>query len=287
MHSAVQTKLRQAGVCITLLCALPALALFHGCRGASEKTIVIRGSTTLEPLLKRAAAAYEKRAGVAISVTGSGSREGIRALLQGECDISDSSAGIETMILPRPAKESGGLKAFVIAYDLIVPVVNPDNAVRDLSLAQLRGVFSGKIASWAAMGGRDAPIRLAVRDDNSGTGNVWKNLVAATPRGDGVSVHSSNSGVLNAVAADQDAIGYVGLSFVNSEVRPLRISGVEATHAAAKAGRYPLKRKLYLYVNEETLDPAARSFIVFLLSREGQEIVRESGFIPAHDMDKM
>ncbi len=287
MHSAKRAKLRQGGVFITLLCALPALALFHGCRGASEKTIVVRGSTTLEPLLKSAAEAYEKRARVTISVTGSGSREGIRALIQGECDISDSSAGIETMEVARPAAAQGGLKAFVIAYDLIVPIVNPENIVKDITLDRLKGVFAGTITSWSALGGRDAPIKRAVRDENSGTATMWKALVSATPPGDTVSIHPSNSGVLNAVAGDPDTIGYVGLSFLNSEVRALKINGVEAGYASAKAGTYPLKRKLYLYVNEKTLDPAARSFIVFLLSREGQEIVRESGFIPVYDMERI
>lgn len=287
MGSAMGSKLRQAGVVMTLLCSLPALTLFHGCRGASEKTIVIQGSTTLEPLLKSAAEAYEKRARVTISVTGSGSREGIRALIQGECDISDSSAGIETMEVARPAAPQGGLKAFVIAYDLIVPIVNPENVVKDITLDQLKGVFAGTITSWSALGGSEAPVRLAVRDENSGTATMWKNLLGATPPGPAVSYHSSNSGVLNAVAGDSGTIGYVGLSFLNNEVRALRINGVEAGYAAAKAGTYPLKRKLYLYVNEKTLDPAARSFIVFLLSREGQKIVRESGFIPVHDMERI
>ncbi|MBN2080242.1 MAG: PstS family phosphate ABC transporter substrate-binding protein [Spirochaetes bacterium] len=287
MQSVIRTKLRQAGVFIALFCALPALTLFHGCRGASEKTIVIRGSTTLEPLLRKAAEAYEKRSKVTISVTGSGSREGIRALIQGECDISDSSTGIETMELARQARAQVGLKAFVIAYDLIVPIVNPKNEVNNLTLEQLKGVFSGTTTSWSALGGRDAPIKLAVRDENSGTATMWKALVSATPPDDTVSTHSSNSGVLHTVAGDPDTIGYVGLSFLNSEVRALKINGVEAGYAEAKSGKYPLKRKLYLYVNEKTIDPAARSFIVFLLSREGQEIVRESGYIPVHDMERI
>ena len=96
----------------------------------------------------------------------------------------------------------------------------------------------------------------------------------------GAVVQASNSSVLAYVAENKDAVGYVSYAFLNGEVNPVSVDGIKAEVKSGTKRVFPVSRTLYMYVNKKNLSPAARGFIVFILSNEGQRIVRESGFIP-------
>ena len=255
--------------------------IFSACGIKDERSITVSGSTTVEPIVIRAADVFNKKEGLRVRVTGVGSHGGIRALIAGECDIADSSAGITPDEKRDALKMKLEIKEFLIAYDHLVPVVHRTNPVSSLTISQLREIFSGKITSWKELGGADLPLKIVVRTYNSGTRDVWEKFIMTTPETQKATKQPSNSGVLHEVENDPGAIGYISIAFLNAEVKALKVNGRDPSLSNETGGSYPLKRALYLYSDGKKMDAGARSFIVFLLSREGQKIVRESGFIPA------
>lgn len=266
-----------------VFCALIAAAIsmtFWACTNAHEKVIRIYGSTTTEPLLQAIADAYSSQNQVRIEIVPTGSHKGIEALVGGRCELAASS-------VPIPASELGknacGYREFVFGYDMIVPIVHPGNPLSDLSLAQLQELFSGKINRWSQIGGPDLPVVIVNRSRNSGTHDIWDRVVAPAPNGlmDEV-VQTSNSAVLAYVAEHPAAIGYISSGFVNQEIKPLSVNGIEASVSNARTRRYPLFRGLLLYAPQERLTWEVKSFIIYLLSDEGQKWVEKAGFVPVN-----
>jgi phosphate transport system substrate-binding protein len=239
----------------------------------------------MAPVIQGAAELFGRKKPVKFQVEGKGSHGGIFALLDGRCDIAESSVPISDMEMELARVRNIEIREYIVAHDLVVPVVHPANPVSGLSVNNLRGIFNGVIKSWKEAGGKDLPIRLIVRDDKSGTKDVWGRMVTLSDNVAGIVVKSSNSAVLGEVAHDEGAIGYVSLSYINREVKALKVDGVAATIENGINGRYALKRSLYLYVNQKTLTREARDFVVFLLSREGQRHLRGSGFIPVSNIE--
>ena len=164
---------------------------------------------------------------------------------------------------------------------MIVPVVHPSNPVDNLSLDQLAAIYQGTVDSWNAVGGRPGKIDVVARAPSSGTRQVWNRVVLkSTPCKEGWAVQDSNSGVLAYVAENPGAIGYISMAILNHEVKALSVDGVAPTVDNAKTGRYPISRELVLYVDDTDLSYPVKSLIVFVLSRHGQQLVRESAFIP-------
>lgn len=262
------------------LCLVP-----PGCSRKSQPEVRIAGSTTILPLMTRVSERYSGngKERPKIEIQSDGSIRGIEALIAGECDIAMCSARIPAKL--RAAAESNDvqIKGFSFGYDLIVPIVHPSNPVKNLSLDQLAGIYGGTIRSWENLGGRPQPIDVVSRGASSGTGAVWKQLVLKSKQlKEGCIVKGSNSGVLAYVAENPNALGYVSFAILNHEVKPVSVNGVMPSIENSRSGKYPISRKLYLYVNEKDLSFHVKSIIVFILSSKGQQIVKETGFIPSN-----
>jgi len=248
---------------------------------AAAEDIAITGSTTVLPIAQKAAEVYMKRNATArISVAGTGSGDGIKAIIDGTADIGNASR--EMKAKEEDLAQSKGVKPkqFVVALDCIVPVVNPANPVKDLSLMQLKSIYNGKIKNWKEVGGEDKPVVVVSRDSSSGTFEVWNEHVLGKDRvRPDAQLQASNGAVAQAVAGNKYGIGYVGIGYLNPQVKALTVGGVQATPQTAKDKSYPIARGLNMYTNGEPKG-AVKDFIEFVLGAEGQKIVKEEGFVP-------
>jgi phosphate transport system substrate-binding protein len=244
--------------------------------------VVIKGSTTVLPITLKAIEACKKTMPeVSISVEGSGSGNGIKSLLDGTCDIANSSREMKKEEFAKAAAAKIKVKEVVVAYDMIVPVIHPSNPVTNLTKDQLKGIYDGSISNWKEVGGKDEKIVVISRDTSSGTYEYWhEDVLKKTDTRKDALLQASNGAVVTTVAGNKKAIGYIGFGYLNKRVKALEVNGVIATLENGKSGAYPISRKLYNYVNEATMSPATKDFINFLLSAKGQEIVKQAGFIP-------
>jgi len=144
--------------------------------GAEE--LVINGSTTVLPIAQKAAEVYMKEnPDVSISVSGTGSGDGIKALIDGTTDIADSSRFIKDSEITNAVENGVFPVPHRVALDSIVPVVHPKNPVNNLSLEQLKKIYQGEITNWKTVGGESKEIVVISRDTSSGTYEVWHKIV--------------------------------------------------------------------------------------------------------------
>ena len=264
-----------------LVACCVALCLVGGHIAFADESIVIKGSTTVLPVAQVTAEAYMKaHPGVNISLSGGGSGNGIKALIDGSTDIANASRFIKD----KEVKLAQGKGIYPvphrIAIDAIVPIVHVDNPVADLSAEQLSLIYQGKIKNWKEVGGNDLKIVVVSRDTSSGTYEVWEEKVLhkakVTPR---AQLQASNGAVIQTVSKNRYAIGYIGLGYLNKSVRALTVGGTEATVATALSGAYPVARPLFMFTNGWPRGTVS-DFINFVVSTEGQALVRKEGFVP-------
>jgi phosphate transport system substrate-binding protein len=248
---------------------------------AGGKTINITGSTTVLPIAQKAAEDFmKKHPDVRISVAGTGSGDGIKSLIDGTADIGDASREMKSKEIKLAKSKGVTPKQFVVALDCIVPVVHPSNKVSDLSIEQLKKIYTGEIKNWKQVGGADMPIVAVSRDSSSGTFEVWNHKVLgkkARVRPD-AQLQASNGAVAQAVAGNKNAIGYVGIGYLNDKLKGLKVGGVTASAKTAMNKSYPIARGLNMYTRGEPKG-VVKDFIDFVLSPEGQKIVKEEGFV--------
>lgn len=261
--------------------AVIAAAVLIGCSRDTGKKVVIKGSTTVLPITQKTAEAFRKLDKVSITIEGSGSGNGIKALIDGTCDIANSSREMKPEELKSAMDKGKTVKEIALAVDMIVPVVHPSNTVNNITMAQLKAVYDGSITNWKQLGGKDENIVVISRDTSSGTYEIWHEKVMhkMDVKKDAL-LQASNGAIVSAVAGNPKALGYIGYGYIDKSVKALTVDKVEITIENGKSGKFPVSRKLYMYVDENKLSPDAQKFIDFVLSGEGQKLVKEAGFIP-------
>lgn len=249
----------------------------------------IKGSDTCLPLTQAEAENFmNKNKGARITVTGGGSGVGISALMEGSTDVAMTSRKMkfdEKMKLQQAGKNT---KEVVIAYDALAIVVHPSNTVANLTREQLEGIFTGKIRNWREVGGADLKIVAYARETSSGTYEFFKESVLKNKNYmSGILSMPATGAIIQSVSQTKGAIGYVGLAYLNKEVKPVHVSYdagrsyVEPSSANAKNKTYPVVRPLFYYY--ETINASAvKPFIDYVLSPEGQQTVKEIGYIPVN-----
>ncbi|MFP4315644.1 MAG: phosphate ABC transporter substrate-binding protein [Desulfovibrionales bacterium] len=265
-----------------LLFFVLALAAMAGTAWAGD--ISIKGSTTVLPIAQVTAEAYmEKNPDVSISISGGGSGNGIKAIIDDTTDIANSSRFIKEKEVALAVERGSYPVPFAVAYDSIVPIVHPSNPVQDLTLDQLKAIYTGEIRNWEEVGGPDRKVVVISRDTSSGTYEVWEEEVLenerVTPR---ALLQASNGAVGQAVTNNPNAIGYVGIGYLNPSIKELTVEGIQGNPENAKSGKYPVARALFMFTNGwpegETSD-----FIRFIQNPEtGQKLVLEAGFVPLY-----
>ncbi len=243
--------------------------------------ISINGSTTVLPIAQKVAEAYMKEhPDVAITISGGGSGNGIKALIDKTTDIADSSRQIKPEELEQAKAKGASPVEFIVAFDCIVPVVHPDNPLKNITLDQLKSMYKGEIRNWKEIGGADKPIVMISRDTSSGTYEVWEEKVMKKERVfPGALLQASNGAIVQAVSKNPNAIGYIGVGYVDKSVKPLSVNGVIGSKETTLNKTYPVSRALYMYT---PVQPAGdvKNFLDFVISDKGQKLVEEEGFIP-------
>ena len=240
----------------------------------------IYGSTTLEPFMSAAVKAYQKKRNVNFDIKAIGSRDGIDSLINGSCDIAMSSMEISSDLIEQEKKEGVSLKPFLLGYDAIIPIVNPENPVSDIRYQQLLDIYKGTITNWSVLGGKDTAIDVIERSDASGTHFIWhKDIVPFRTTSGQFTTKESNSALNGYVADHSNAIGYTSVIFLNAELKALRIDGISVVENDSLLSQYHLKRQLLLYVNEDNMDGELRGFLTFLIfDEQGRKLLKEAGF---------
>lgn len=267
---------------IAKITAVAALALC-GAAASAETKIVIDGSTTVGPISKAFADFYkENHSGVNITISESGSGNGVKSLMNNACDIANMSRFMKPAEF-KSCVDKGILPvAHVVAFDGLAVVVNPKNPVKALTVSQIAGIYTGKISNWKQLGGEDAKIVVVSRDTNSGTYETFNELVlkkaAITKDAEYV---GSNGQARTRVNTTKNAIAYVGLGFVDDTVKPLSVEGILPTAKSVSTGKYPIARPLYMFTNGyPKMGSDVYNFVTLHLSKEGREIVSDLGYIP-------
>jgi phosphate transport system substrate-binding protein len=251
---------------------------------AQAGNLTINGSTTVLPIAQKVAEAYMKvNPKVKISISGGGSGNGIKALIDGTTDIADSSRFIKDEEVKAAVEKGAYPVPFAIAYDSIIPIVHPSNPVKNLTLDQLKAIYMGEVKNWKEVGGPALQIVVISRDTSSGTYEVWEEKVMKKERVyAGALLQASNGAVVQAVSKNRYAIGYIGLGYVNKSVKPLTINGIKGSERTTLDGTYPISRALYMFTRGwpqgDTL-----SFINYVLNpQKGQRYIKAAGFVPLY-----
>ena len=246
----------------------------------------LKGSDTVLPLAQKESESYMKlHPNTKVTVTGGGSGVGISALMSSTTDIAMAS---RKMKFDEKAKFQQAGKMQVektIAYDALAVVVNPANKVSQLTRKQLEDIFTGKITNWKQVGGVDMTIVVYSRETSSGTYEFFKEHVLMNKNYKSSILSMPATGaIIQSVSQTKGAIGYVGLAYVNKDVKALKVSYdgknyVGPSFENAKNKTYPIVRPLFFYYEKKSA-PKVSSFIDYVLSPAGQKIVTEVGYIP-------
>ncbi len=246
--------------------------------------VVIKGSTTVLPIAQAAAEAYMKvNPDVNISVSGGGSGNGIKALIDNSTDIADASRFMKgkeikmafaKQILPVP---------FRVAYDCIVPVVHPSNSVTNLTMDQLKAIYEGKVKNWKDVGGPDKRIVVVSRDTSSGTYEVWSKKVMKKERVyPGALLQTSNGAVAQVVAKNENAIGYIGLGYMNADLKGLTVNSIQGSKESTLDGSFPISRPLFMFTNGWPEGDTLKFLNYVLHPEKGQKIAEKEGYVPLY-----
>jgi phosphate transport system substrate-binding protein len=263
------TRLRFARILLAL-----GVALFPSCRGGRSQTdMTLAGSTSIQPFADKWAEVFmEKRPGVGVNVQGGDSSAGIQACKSGACQIGMSSRELKS--------DEKDLVEIVVARDGLAIIVHSSNPVRGAKVAEVKQIFAGDLRNWKFLGGPDRPITVVTREEGSGTRGAFQELVMGKTRiFKGAITEDSNGTVREIVAHDPYSIGFISLGLVNERVRALELDGATATGENIENGRYKLVRP-FLFVSRGQPDGRAREFIDFVLSAEGQALIKKEGLLP-------
>ncbi|MBN1398478.1 MAG: phosphate ABC transporter substrate-binding protein [Bacteroidetes bacterium] len=272
------------------------LLLISGCarnQGGNSNTLQIKGSDTMVNLGQAWAEEYmNKNPETFVAVTGGGSGTGISALVNGTCNIAEVSREMKDREIKLVESKGSTPVKHIVALDGLVVVVNPANKISELTLDQLADIYTGKIRNWKELGGHDAEIVLLSREVNSGTHVYFKEHVLQHGRSDNKEefspealLLSSSHAIVDEIKQNQDAIGYYGMGYVTAEDKTLKIAkdknspAVPPTMENIIDGSYPISRPLLMYTRGEP-SGLVKLFLDYILSPEGQDIVKKLDFVP-------
>jgi phosphate transport system substrate-binding protein len=270
----------------TLLAGLLLLPLAPA-SSAVAGNVTIKGSDTMVILGQRWAEEYMKKSpATVIQVTGGGSGTGISALINGTTDICQSSRAMKPQEKEklRDRYNSPGVE-LPVARDGLAVYVHASSPLSELSMEQLKGIFTGKITNWKEVGGPDAKMIVYSRENSSGTYVFFKEAVLLgadfTPR---AQTMPGTAAVVNAVSKEKFGIGYGGAAYAKG-IKIVKVKKDAASPAimpdkgTVMNGSYPLARPLFFYLRAKAAGDI-KGFTDWVLSPEGQGIVEKVGYYP-------
>jgi len=295
MRQGKKKSISSVGLAALLLTMLAVAAIMSGCSksgddSAAEKTfITVKGSDTMVHLVSTWAEVFMKEnPGLEVSVTGGGSGTGIAALLNGTTDICAASRNIKEKETTLASQKGIAAKEIVVARDGIAVIVNPANPIAELTVEQIGKIFTGATQRWDQVGGQAESIEILSRESSSGTYVFFQEKVLnKKDYAQKAKLMPATSAIVQSVASNKNAIGYVGLGYAIAAKDKIKVLAVKADDSSAsvipseqtvKSGEYEIARPLQLYTNGEATG-VVKKFIDFCLSSQGQEIVTQTGYV--------
>jgi phosphate transport system substrate-binding protein len=277
---------------IMILVLLMAITASVVC-AAPSGSLKIAGSTTVLPISQLWAERFmNKYPNASISVSGGGSGVGLSSLLNGSCDIANSSRAAKKKEIDTAKSRNMQLTATRLCKDGLAIIVHSSNDLSAISLPVLAGIYSGKTTSWRGAGGKSsANIVVIGRDSSSGTFGYFQEAVLGNgPYAKDMLGLASNQAVAQAVAQSRNGIGYVGIAYAKEFAEAGRVKILSVSNKAGATaifpsdrtienGTYPLFRYLYAYTMGKPRGLAG-DFLKYCASKEGQAVVPESGYLP-------
>lgn len=277
-----------------LLTAVIVLAAATLVAAQAGRNITVKGSDTLVILGQRWAEEFMKaNPGTTIQVTGGGSGTGIAALINGTTDVCESSRPMKDSekdsVKARRGKDAVELP---VAVDGLAVYVHESNPITELTLAQIKAIYTGAIKNWKDVGGQDGKIILYSRENNSGTYAYFKEHVLQNadyyPTAQNM---PGTASVINAVAKDRRGIGYGGIAY-GKGIKHLKVKSddkspaVEPSMENVLKAKYPISRFLYWYFAGVPTGDTMR-LAQWVVSKEGQQVVEKVGYYPLNETDRM
>lgn len=249
---------------------------------SAQNKIVIKGSDTLGAKMVPQLAETYKATGstVDFEIAAEGSSTAFTSLLAGTAEIGMSSRGAKDSEKDNFTAEGKDLTEHIAAWDMIAVIVNKDSGVRDLTLKQIEGIFTGDITDWSEVGGKPGKISAYTRNTSSGTYKSFQKL-AMDKRDYGASTQkmAGNEAIASEVSQNVNGIGYVGLAYAEKEgVKAIKVDGVSAK--PRKKAEYALSRKLYYYTVGQPTGEAGKFLAWASSDPAAAEVVERVGFIP-------
>lgn len=268
------SPLRRIGVSVCMVILVLSMGMMSACSRKPGTGIIAAGSTSVQPYAEVLAEEYMAlHPGDEVDIQGGGSAAGITAAQTGTAEIGMSSRALND-------KEKS-LWSVEIAKDGLAVVVNPKNPIQNLTINQIRDIYTDTITDWSQVGGPKSKIHIIAREEGSGTRTSFVDMVmdktAITPK---AIVEDSNGAVRELVADDPGAIGFISLGLVTEKVKAIQLGGIAATRENIMNGSYRLSRP-FLFVAKGEPEGLTKQFIDFTLSPEGQKLLSNEGLIPS------
>jgi len=263
--------------------------LLFGCsfRMSEVAIIKIKGSDSMFQLTEKLAESYMKlNPDVSIYVSGGGTSEGVKALIDGEIDICTASRNLKPEEAKSLAEYYGNVGLFyLVAKDALCIYVNTYNPVKNLTLKELKEIFECKITDWSHLGGKHQKIIPVIRNLNSGTHLYFKEHVL---EGDEYCsqavIQQTTPDIINFIEKNENAIGYGSIGY-KGKIAYAKIEGIEPSEKNAQNDTYPITRYLHFYTSKIPKG-AIKNFIDWVLSPQGQKLIEQAGFIPLWEVPR-
>ncbi|NVO05875.1 MAG: PstS family phosphate ABC transporter substrate-binding protein [Rhodoferax sp.] len=279
MHIPIEAFWRRFLQAALLLTCIGPLAAMAG-----QKAVHLRGTEALVPMAQYMAETYMRdHPGSTIVVGGGGTFRGYKSLLDGTVDIAMVSSGVQENVSNLLTKDSPKLVTTIVGYAAIVPVVHPANPLQNISLEQLRDVFSGRLTNWKQLGGKDAPIVILIGPPTDGLTASWRERVLGefhsfSPKG----VVTDAEDRLRHVARDSHAMIFVSFGELSPQVKALSVAAQKPTADKVRDGSYPLSAPLMLVSTPGTA-PETQAFLNYFSTPNKR--LRLQGIVTAETLD--
>lgn len=258
-------------------------SLFMGCssrdaatsKKGKNTTVAVSGSTSVGPLVEVEGEEFEaNNQDVVIEINQTGSSSGIKDTLDGVSEIGMTSRELTN-------EEAKNLNEVTIAIDGIGVVVNKNNPVKDLTLEQIKDIFTGKITNWKEVGGKDKEIVVVSREEGSGTRTAFEEILGYSTKETAKKaiVNNATGSIKVTVEGNENAIGYMSIGYIDNSISSVKVDGIEANAENIKSGKYKIQRPFLLVYKDGNLSQEGHKFIDFILSDKGQAIVEEDKLI--------
>ena len=278
-------KLAALITCVLLACTAMTACQNSGDSGTDSQgsskisgTVSTDGSTSMEKVIGALGESFKaQNAGVTFTYNPTGSGSGITAVSEARCDNGLSSRAL------KDDEKASGLKETILAYDGIAIIVNPQSKVEDLTVEQIKKIYTGEITNWSEAGGADGEIVLIGREAGSGTRDGFESITDTKDKCKYRQELTSTGDVITTVAQNPNAIGYASLASVKDTVKALKVGGVTPTEDTVKDGSYVVQRPFVLVTKEGTpLSETAQKFFNYATSSSASEIINKAGAVSAN-----